>query len=280
MASLMPMLMSIGPGPTFRPLSSRGFCRSYLGRDARPVAPSPLGIGGNGEHPDAGDGDVKTGDRIGAGQGHHLACEYCPGLNFDGDPDPMPVGFRAALHPLAGPLEASQSGQVAAALPEGLLAADSVHHPPQSRAERVAGHPRFFVPGETPMTALGVVGTVEADRAIDGVDGPGTVFGELSQMAAAAGAPAAPSPLDHGGANRQVDALNPLPRGIAELAGSPLVEALYLGGELPWRSAKSPFFCHRYRPGLARQPGLPPAEHHRARSLTSTISCTRPRKHL
>jgi len=71
-------------------------------------------------------------------------------VSFDGCSDLGPIGFGAALYPLAGQMESGQFGQVSASLPKGLLAADSVDHPPQPWAERAADHSQVFVLGETP----------------------------------------------------------------------------------------------------------------------------------
>ena len=95
------------------------------------------------------------------------------------------------------------------------------------------------------MTTLGavVVGTAEADWAEDGVDGLFPIATELGQVARATVDPGAAMPgvepeqpleqaasePDNGGANRQLDGLQTFPRAIAELAGCPLAEALYLG---------------------------------------------------
>ncbi len=80
--------------------------------------------------------------RLHFGQYSHLARDHGLRVRFDGrSADLGPVGFGAALRPLAGQMEPGQFGQVFTSMGEGLLAADSVDHPPQPRAERAASCP-------------------------------------------------------------------------------------------------------------------------------------------
>jgi len=145
-----------------------------------------------------------------------------------------------------------------------------------------------------PAVRAGVVGAAQADRRQNGIDGLHAVVGEVCDVASTAVHPGTAMPgvesheslqqpssqLDHGGADRQLHSGQAFRRGIAELTGGQLAEALYLGGEVRLELPEEPLFLPSASAG-----GWSPANAETGLvsqifSLTSTTSWTIPRKCL